>query len=67
MHRDKEKAGNYRGFDKIKLPNEFQLYSFSNLINGKLKLLGKTKSFYWPLKYISMAYVIITPWQSCTI
>lgn len=37
------KACSYRGCDKIKLPNEFQLYSFNGLINSKLKLLAKPK------------------------
>lgn len=67
MHTDPAKASSYRGLDKIKLSNEFQLYSFNSLINGKLKLLAKTKSFDWSLKYIAMAYVIIPLWQSCSI
>lgn len=66
-HRHKAKACSYSRLDKIKLPNEFQLYSFNSLINGKLKLLAKTKSFDWSLKYVSMAYVIIPLWQSCSI
>lgn len=66
-HRHTAKARSQRGLDKIKLPSEFQLYSFNSLINSKLKLLAKTKSFDWSLKYISMAYVIKPLWQSCSI
>lgn len=65
--RHKAKACSYSRPDRIKLPSEFQLYSFNSLINGKLKLLAKTKSFDWSPKYISMAYVIIPPWQGCSI
>lgn len=44
-YRHTAKARSYRGLDKIKLPNEFQLYSFNSLINDKLKLLAKPKLF----------------------
>lgn len=43
VHTDTAKAWSYGGLDEIKLPNEFQCYSFNNLKNGKLKLLEKTK------------------------